>query len=330
MRNRLDKLKMTSAKKVSRIDEVSTTFFDEQTKFPLVVKPVTRGFNLDSWILSNREEFEKNLHTYGAILCRGFDINTVERFQSLMDNFPNDLLEYKMRSSPRFALTDNVYVSTTYPEDQSIHMHSESSYAPNHPERITFCCITQPPYRGETPIADNRLILKYLSDELKTKFLNKGIQYRRNLNGRLGLPWQEVFQTEDKKQVEKECYNTEMNFKWVGEDELVLTWTKKAIWEHPVTNEQIWFNHGLFFNKHMQHEDILNSINSDDELPNNTFFGDGTEITKEEVEELKTAYRKATTEFAWEKGDVLFLDNMLFSHGRNPYKGERKIIVSIS
>jgi alpha-ketoglutarate-dependent taurine dioxygenase len=33
---------------------------------------------------------------------------------------------------------------------------------------------------------------------------------------------------------------------------------------------------------------------------------------------------------AWEKGDVLLLDNMLMSHGRSSFTGERKILVSMN
>ncbi|KQO24459.1 hypothetical protein ASF10_23750 [Flavobacterium sp. Leaf82] len=329
MINRINKIKSQEVKKVNLNQDVSETFFQD-TKFPLVFKSIVSGYDLKKWLTDNNEKFEKELSNYGALLFRDFKINTVEKFQDLIRLFPKKLLEYKFRSSPRFELIENVYVSTTYPEELSINMHSENSYAVNHPERIIFCCITPSEYKGETPIADNRLVLSFLSDKLRNKFLEKGILYRRSLKGVLGLSWQEVFQTSDKSEVEKECELSNINFEWVGENELVLSWKKKAIWNHPITNELVWFNHGMFFNKHMLHEEILKSVQSDDELPNNTFFGDGTEISKEEIEEIKSAYTKATIEFKWEKGDVLFLDNLLFSHGRNPYKGERKIIVSIA
>lgn len=330
MENRLSKLKSAQVKQVAYSAEVQKTFLNDQTNYPLVLQAPNSGLDLYSWLSDNKDDFEKDLLKYGGILCRGFKINTVEKFQHLMTIFPNDLLEYKLRSSPRYSLEKNVYVSTTYPEDETIQMHSESSYAPNHPERIIFCCITPAEFRGETPIADNRILLSQLSPETKAKFLEKGILYRRNLNGFLGLTWQEVFQSSDKEYVEEECRINEMDFEWVNDTALLLKWKKKAIWVHPVTNEEVWFNHGLFFNKYMLDEAILNSVTSFDDLPNDTFFGDGTEISKEEIEEIRLAYKKATVEFPWEKGDVLFLDNMLFSHGRNPYKGERKIIVSIS
>lgn len=331
MESRLNKLKNISVKKVEYAAAIEKTFFNDQYKYPLVMKSTISNLELNNWLTENRDEFEKDLLKYGAILCRGFKINTVDKFQHLMSLFPNDPLEYKLRSSPRYSIKENVYVSTTYPEDETINMHSENSYAPNHPSRITFCCIIPSEFRGETPISDNRAILSYLSDSLKEKFLKKEILYKRNLNGMLGLKWQEVFQTNEKACVEDECERNKMVYEWgINDDTLLLKWKKKAIWEHPITKDMVWFNHGLFFNKYMLDEIILNSVVSYDDLPNDTFFGDETEISKEEIMEIRQAYKKATVEFQWEKGDVLFLDNMLFSHGRNPYKGERKIIVSIS
>jgi alpha-ketoglutarate-dependent taurine dioxygenase len=329
MMSRISTLKNQSAKKINLEENVKTSFFEGKS-FPLVITPIHSGYNLKNWFVENNEKFEKDLTEYGAILFRDFNINSVEKFQDLMSIFPKELLEYKFRSSPRFELVENVYVSTTYPEDEVINMHSENSYAAHPPHRIVFCCITAAEYRGETPIADNRQVLNHISTSLRKKFEEKGVLYRRNLNGILGLAWKEVFQTSDKSQVEEECRSNGIDFQWVNEDELVLKWRKDAIWEHPVTKEFTWFNHCLFFNKYMLDDAFLKSISSDDELPNNTFFGDGSEISKEEIEELRLAYKKATIEFEWISGDVLFLDNFLISHGRNPYKGARKIIVSIS
>lgn len=330
MRSNIKTLKNFKAKKTTNGNQVETSFLDNQSKFPLVVKPTISGLNLNNWMVDNKEKVDEKLNNYGAILFRGFKIDTVEKFQELMRSSQSDILPYNFRSSPRYELTKDVYVSTTYPNDQYINMHSESSYAPAHPNKITFCCITPAEVRGETPIADNRIILKNLSEKTKNKFLNKGVKYRRRLTKLLGLPWQEVFQTSNKEEVAKECQKNGMNFNWVDDEHLVLDWNKKAIWEHPSTNEQIWFNHALFFNKYSIDEDVLNSLDWNNELPNDTFFGDGTEISQEEIQEIQLAYKKATIEFPWEKGDVLFLDNMLMSHGRSPYEGERKIIVSIS
>ncbi len=71
------------------------------------------------------------------------------------------------------------------------------------------------------------------------------------------------------------------------------------------------------------------AIGTEEELPFNTFFGDGEEIRRETIDEIGMAYENATVTFPWKKGDVLMLDNMLFSHGRRPFKGDRSVVVSM-
>jgi hypothetical protein len=59
------------------------------------------------------------------------------------------------------------------------------------------------------------------------------------------------------------------------------------------------------------------------------YYGDGTEIEDSVIAEICEIYREATVSFAWQKGDILMLDNMLTAHGRNPYVGDRKIVVAM-
>jgi alpha-ketoglutarate-dependent taurine dioxygenase len=324
MENKLNKPLLESNNEI----EVNATFLDNQEGFPLVITAKIPNLNLSNWISNNKELFNQHILKNGAILFRKFQINTFEKFENLMSVFPKETLEYKFRSSPRFEIQNKIYVSTTYPEDEDIKMHSENSYSNNPPEGIVFCCIIPSIIGGETPIADNRLVLKYLSNDLKNKFLEKGVQYRRNLNSMFGLSWEEVFQTSDKKVVESYCYENNMKFEWLDNGGLTIIWNKMPISEHPKTKELVWFSHVSFFNKNMLPEDIISFFESEDQLPNNTYFGDGSEITKEEIQEINSAYEKTKVQFSWEEGDVLFLDNMLSSHGRNSFQGERKIITS--
>jgi alpha-ketoglutarate-dependent taurine dioxygenase len=41
-------------------------------------------------------------------------------------------------------------------------------------------------------------------------------------------------------------------------------------------------------------------------------------------------YWDTAVSFPWREGDVLMNDNMLVAHARNPYQGERKIVVAMA
>jgi hypothetical protein len=68
----------------------------------------------------------------------------------------------------------------------------------------------------------------------------------------------------------------------------------------------------------------------EDDLPFNTYYGDGSPIEDSVLEEIREAYRQVAISFAWQKRDLLLIDNVLTSHSRQPYEGERKILVAMA
>ncbi|MBS1664515.1 MAG: TauD/TfdA family dioxygenase [Bacteroidetes bacterium] len=329
MSGRLDRLLNTVAEDVSASQRVDIYSLPGYPAAPVVITPRTTGLIPAEYIRNNMDLLNEKLRRHGAILFRGFGISTVQQFQELMSGFGSRPLEYRQRSSPRFEVAENVYHSTTYPAEQTIQMHSENSYAPVWPRKILFCCLQPADWQGETPIADNRAVLAGLSASTRQKFLEKGVLYKRNISPRIGLSWQEVFQLSNREDVERECRTLGMNFEWRDNDRLRLSWGNKAIHAHPETGEPVWFNHAFFFNKYALEEEVVSGFSSEEDLAFNTCYGDGTEISREEIEEIRDAYQRGMVLFAWEKGDVLYMDNMLMAHGRRPYSGDRKIVVSM-
>jgi alpha-ketoglutarate-dependent taurine dioxygenase len=108
---------------------------------------------------------------------------------------------------------------------------------------------------------------------------------------------------------------------------------RPAVTRHPVTGETLWFNHATFFHVSTLapaiREELLVEF-AEDELPANTYYGDGSPIEPEILDQLRALYEQFTVSFAWQKGDVLLLDNMMVAHGRAPYEGARKILVGMA
>jgi alpha-ketoglutarate-dependent taurine dioxygenase len=102
---------------------------------------------------------------------------------------------------------------------------------------------------------------------------------------------------------------------------------------HPRNGEILWFNHATFFHVSTlpaSVRDALQADFADDDLPQNTFYGDGSAIEPEVLEHLRAVYLQQMIEFPWQHGDVLLLDNMLAVHARNEYNGPRRILVSMA
>jgi alpha-ketoglutarate-dependent taurine dioxygenase len=45
---------------------------------------------------------------------------------------------------------------------------------------------------------------------------------------------------------------------------------------------------------------------------------------------VREVYRETAISFPWQPGDILMLDNRLVAHGRNPFTGDRKVIVAMA
>jgi hypothetical protein len=59
-------------------------------------------------------------------------------------------------------------------------------------------------------------------------------------------------------------------------------------------------------------------------------FGDGKHISEDIITEVLNTIEKVTVAPVWDKNELLIIDNELLAHGRNPYVGNRKVLVSMS
>lgn len=303
-------------------------------QIPLVIQPVVDGLNLITWAQNNREFIETNLLQHRALLFRGFHINTTDSFNQFVNiTSSGQLLEYLDRSSPRHEVSNKIYTSTDYPADQSIYLHNEGTYWLTYPLKIYFCCLVAAQQGGETPIADCRKVLQRISPQTRQKFIDKNILYIRNYNDGFGLTWQTVFQTEEKAVVEEYCNNNAIEYEWKKGERLRTRSYRQAIAKHPHTGELSWFNHATFFHVSTLELTLQKALIAEfkqEDLPNNTYYGDGSQIEPEVLEELRTAYQQGRIIFPWQKGDLLMLDNISVAHSRTPFVGNRKVVVAMA
>lgn len=301
---------------------------------PLVVQP-TQGaaLNLADWAATQTDWIEGRLRYHGGILFRGFAGDGTMGLEQFLQALGGDLLDYAYRSTPRTQVSGRVYTSTEYPASQTIPLHNEMAYSRQWPLKIAFLCEQPAAWGGTTPIADSRQVYQALPEELRSRWQQQQVLYVRNYGDGLDLPWQTVFQTEDRSAVEAFCQANGMTWEWGRGDRLRTRQVCQAVARHPHTGDWVWFNQAHLF--HISSLDgavragLLADV-AEADLPRNAYHSDGTPLDEAELATIRAAYQAATVEFLWQQGDVLLLDNMLTAHGRTPYGGPRKILVGMA
>ena len=318
--------------KLSQEELVTVSCLTPATTLPLVIEPRVPDLDLSSWVAANPKYIESALLKHCGLLFRGFSIRNKSDFSSFLTATSVELMNYIEGATPRTELGDGIYTSTEFPPDQSIALHNELSYVITFPMRIWFCCIEPAEERGETPIADVRKVFQRIDPQTRQRFVEKGWMLVRNFGDGFSLPWERAFHTNDRAEVEDYCRTAAVDFEWKDGNRLRTRHVRSPIAVHPITREPVWFNHIAFWHVSSLERDLGQMMRAEfqpEDLPYNTYYGDGSEIEPCVIEELREAYRQETVAFPWQRGDVLMLDNMLTAHGRNPYRGPRKILTAM-
>ena len=316
------------------LPDCNISFFEENFSKILVCKPKKKDLDIFTWASAHRCIIEDEILKYGGILFRDFGLYSLSEFNRFAQLLAPNLLEYVYRSTPRTRLGGKIYTATEYPADRTIPLHNENAYSLSWPKKLFFFSVLVASEGGETPIVDSRNVYQKIDSEIRMKFEEKGVLYVRNYRSGMDLSWQEVFQTDNKDEVEEYCENNSIKWEWNrGLVELTTWQICQATLSHPQTNEKVWFNQAHLFHISNLEEASRKSLleeYGEKYLPRNAFYGDGTPFETDVLNHIREVYEQEKIIFQWQKGDIMLLDNILMAHGREPYKGERKIAVAMA
>lgn len=338
------------------------SFLNNQ-QLPLIIEPNGSGKSKDAllaWMQQNKESLQQKFYKHGAILFRGFDIDTPKDFESIALQTDPRLKNDYYGTSPRNIVKDTTYIYTAseLPGYYPIMQHCEMSYVPQPPISLFFYCHVQPDYGGETPLCNFRKVYAEMDPRIREEFDKKGVLTVRNYSGegKGGLfelkKWNEIFHTNDKAEVERQCREQHMEFEWMPNGNLRIVHRTPAAINHPVTGEKVWFNHLQVFHPDAaadeyayihQHQHrfktllwslflkamvaVKNLTTEPMDQSMNVLFGDGTPVPASYVQHVEELIWKNLVIYPWQKNDVIAIDNFSTSHGRLPYEGKREILV---
>lgn len=321
-------------------------------QLPLVIEPTDPGISFSDaleLISSQREILERKLLKTGGLLFRNFPVHEEKGFAAFIKTIDKGgFLDYIGGDSPRNKITEGIYTSTEAPPSMKIPLHNELSFVKNYPKKIYFFCQIAPNKNGETTIADARKVYDSIQKGTKKRFTENRLKYvscyyhkspvmeALNKWQRSHKSWIDVFETEDRAEVEKKCHENEFLFKWNQNQWLQIAQNRPATMQHPVTKENVWFNQAhlydfnpkllgwwryigaklFYIRKHMRLHEV--------------YFSDGNAIPRDDLYHILDTLEANTVYFPWQKGDLLMLDNVLAMHGRATFTGKRRILAAMT
>lgn len=301
-------------------------------RMPLLIQSRDPAASPADYAARNRDHLLKQVEACGAIVLRGFDLRDADGFGAFVGALDIPAMPYTYRSTPRVSVGNGLYTATEYPADREIPMHNENAYQRTWPNKIAFCCVQPATTGGATPLADMLEVERLLGPELMARFGALGVRYDRVYYEGFDLPWQEVFQTNSKGDVERFCDVNEIRYEWLDEGGLKTTQVSQGTLAHPCTGHVYYFNQAHLFHPSSLGEETrayLIEAFGEDMLPRNARFGNGEAIGDATLSIVRDAFDAAAVDVVWQRGDIVLADNIQVAHGRRSYTGARRVLTSL-
>jgi len=302
--------------------------FDESV-FPSVVLNEGQFETVEAtnvWIQENLSELEAELRNSGALLFRGFPINSAETFDAFSAAFGYPSFTYKesLSNAVRINFTERVFTANEAPKDVEIFLHHEMAQTPISPDKLFFFCNSAADQGGATPICRSDQLFKALEyelPELAKDFENKGLRYTTHMPSEddiesgQGRSWASTLSVESKDEAEKKLAELGYDWQWQTAGSLkAITPVLPAVLN--LDGKKVFYNQLVAA--------YMGWAGVRDDPSRALAFGDGSAIPKEGLERIAELSKDFTFDLQWQDGDVALLDNKITMHGRRPYSGERK------
>jgi alpha-ketoglutarate-dependent taurine dioxygenase len=286
-----------------------------------------------SWAAEHRDGLRAIVAEHGSVLIRGLGLRDHAETEAVFRGLADGLMMEQEAFASRQVYAPGVYSSSKWPPNQPMCMHHELSYVLEFPSLMLFACLTAAAAGGATAVADAPAVLGALPPDLVQRFEREGWLLTRNYNEDIGASVAEAFGTDDRDAVESYCRANAIEFDWQLDGGLHTSQRRSAIVRHPVSGQPCWFNQIAFLNEQTMDpevRDYLVDIYGADALPFNTRFGNGDPIGEDVVEMLNEVYAANTVREPWQAGDLMLVDNIRTAHSREPYEGQREVLVAMS
>lgn len=323
--------------------------------FPLVIraKSDARFERLHASLAGNKEGFRALLNRAGAVLLRGFDVTSIERFESLFSAVGISLSEqYPLGAAQRRRAGRFAWTTTELTDQVPIPPHVEMAYRRLRPRFLGFFCAVAPRVHGETPIFDSRAAVADLSPSVRATLEAGDVTWCQYFPRRRGLTstsyeraWPAEFGSDDRAEVERICAGLHARCEWHPGGRLGVVSDTPSIIRHPDTGEaslsfqtptlepflknirRMRARHGWALNTAFV---LLSRLKAAlGTYPFEARDSRGEPLPPSLFLDVYDALWRNASVFPWQTGDVLVLDNSLAHHGRLNVVRPRTVYVAL-
>jgi len=296
-------------------------------------------------ISSQREEILRQLEVGGAIWVRGFELmKTKEGFQQFYELLGLSPCQDPLASVGARAVVSKkgaMYEAVNKPSRAKffVGMHNESTF--KRTNRLgAFVSFKPADVGGEFLLADGRKILADMDPAVLERLYSKGVRFSnaelpffdflRTTPAPVRSALEPVFKGVASAAVAQKI-DMELELKWAEDSKNGLRLQafspkQSPINRHPSTGEPAWFCNVHSHSRFLRDErdgDVGETSGASKFNVTDMFYGDGSEISKEDLEHIDAVTRQNLVYVPMEAGDVVLVDNYQVLHGRNVFEGER-------
>jgi alpha-ketoglutarate-dependent taurine dioxygenase len=303
--------------------------------FPLVLRCGSARATLEqtaTWLAEHRRQLNEQAAQHGAILFRGFPLATAEDFDRFVATFawPNFPYDESLSNAVRVNRTPRVFTANEAPPTVTIVLHHEMAQTPIYPSKLFFFC-EQPAERGgATPLCRSDILWQRLSERrpgFARDCQERGLRYTNvmpsanDASSGMGRSWQSTLGAPTREQAEQRLKTLGYDWQWLDDGCLRATTPVLAAVRELADGRSTFFNQliAAYCGWKDSRNDPSKSIT----------YGDGTPLDGEAAREAAELADKITFDLAWQRGDVVLVDNYVTMHGRRTFRGTRRVLASL-
>jgi len=322
-------------------------------QFPTLLEPCTRDVAADlgaalDWAHRSRYDIEARLAATGALLFRGFPIDSAEHFATFVEalGYPNFAYQGAGGNAVRKNVVgDRVFTANESPPDRVIPFHHELAQTPVFPHRVLFFCDIPAATGGATPLLDSHRVYTRIRDQLPEfmeELETKGVRYTRVMtrddrpDSAVGHGWAGTFGVETLDQLRAALDGTGQSFE-ILVDVPGVDPTRCPIRHYTSTLAAIRVDdadprrRARFFNQLLAaHDGWRDELNPPGM---SVVFGDGSPIPADAMEVVARAHEEEAVAVPWRHGDVMLLNNLQVMHARERFANgdaPRRVLASLA